>query len=510
MTQVPGEARPGEAGIEELDVVVVGAGLSGICAAHYLQREAAGLGFSILESRAAIGGTWDLFRYPGVRSDSDMHTLSYAFRPWTGERAIADGAEILDYLRATARDEGLERHIRFRQRLRRASWDSGTARWTLTVEREGQAPALLRCRFLVMCSGYYAYDAGHRPRFDGEERFAGAIVHPQAWPEGLGVAGKRVLVIGSGATAMSLVPALAAQGARVCMLQRSPTWVIARPARDWLFRGLRRVLPATLASRLARWKFLWRDLAFFQLARRAPTLARWFLDWKARGELGAGHALDPDFRPRYDPWAQRLCLLRDGDLFACLRDGRATIANGEVESFTPDGVRLLDGRELAADIVVTATGLEMELLRGIELVVDGRARPLREAIGYRGCMYSGIPNLVSVFGYANASWTLRAELVCRYACRLLQRLRHDASAYCVPDAEGVRAVDAGPLDLDAGYVRRARDKLPKQGERQPWRTLHNYPLDWLRFRFARLDDGALRFRRATGAAGPPVPPALAG
>jgi cation diffusion facilitator CzcD-associated flavoprotein CzcO len=305
-----------------------------------------------------------------------------------------------------------------------------------------------------------------------------------------------VLVIGSGATAMSLVPALAEAGAQVCMVQRSPTWVIARAARDWLFTPLRRVLPDKFASRCARWKFILRDWLFFQAARRLPALARGFLDFMARRELGAGYPLDPDFRPRYAPWVQRLCLIRDGDLFGQLRSGRASIATGEIECFTPGGLRLRDGRELAADIVVTATGLNMELLHGIELRVDGRVHPLRESISYRGCMYSGIPNLVSVFGYSNASWTLRAELVCRYACRLLQRLRAHEDAYCVPDATGVVAVAEGPLNLDAGYVRRAQDAMPGQGDRHPWRTLHNYPLDLSRFRFSRLDDGALRFRRA--------------
>jgi cation diffusion facilitator CzcD-associated flavoprotein CzcO len=496
--------------VEALDVVVVGAGLSGICAARYLQSECAGLSFAVLESRDAIGGTWDLFRYPGVRSDSDMHTLAYAFRPWTGEKAVADGADILEYLRATARDEQVERHVRFGHRLVRASWDSGSARWTLTVERPGQGTLSLRCRFLMMCSGYYDYAQGHRPRFEGEESFGGPIVHPQFWPQALDLAGKRVLVIGSGATAMSLVPELARQAAHVQMVQRSPTWVIARPARDWLFRGLRRLLPEALASRCARWKFLWRDWLLFQTARRAPALARWFLDSMLRFELGASYPLAPDFRPRYAPWAQRLCLIRDGDLFEGLRSGRVSIETGEIECFTKTGLRLRGGKELAGDIVVTATGLKMELLHGVELLVDGRVHPLNASISYRGCMYSGIPNLVSVFGYSNASWTLRAELVCRYACRLLQRLRADDLAWCVPQAEGIAPVAEGPLNLDAGYVRRALDRLPKQGDRQPWRTTHNYPLDFLHFSFASLDDGALRFRRAAPRADAALPAELAG
>jgi cation diffusion facilitator CzcD-associated flavoprotein CzcO len=364
------------------------------------------------------------------------------------------------------------------------------------VERAGQAPQQWQCRFLMMCSGYYDYAQGHRPHFEGEADFAGPIVHPQFWPETLDVTGKRVLVIGSGATAMSLVPALAASAAHVGIVQRSPTWVISWPARDWLFHGLRRLLPEALASRCARWKFIARDWLVFHLARHAPALARWFLDFMARRALGPGHPLDPDFRPRYAPWTQRLCLIRDGDLFEALRAGRVSMHTGEIERFTPAGLQLRDGRTLPADIVVTATGLKMELLHGVELVVDGRVHPLSESISYRGCMYSGIPNLVSVFGYSNASWTLRAELVCRYACRLLQRLRVDDGAYCVPDAHGVAAVAEGPLNLDAGYVQRALDRLPKQGDRAPWRTSHNYPFDLAQFTFANLDDGALRFRRA--------------
>lgn len=477
-------------------MVVVGAGLSGICAARYLQHECAGLSFAMLESRDAIGGTWDLFRYPGVRSDSDMHTLAFAFRPWTGDKAVADGEDILDYLRATARDEDVERHVRFGHRLVRASWDSACARWSLTVARAGRQPTTFSCRFLMMCSGYYDYAQGHRPRFEGEDDFPGPIVHPQFWPPSLDVAGKRVLVIGSGATAMSLVPALAAQAAHVCMVQRSPTWVVAWPGRDWLFSALRRLLPDALASRCARAKFLLRDWLVFQAARRMPAVARGFLDWRARRELPPGYPLEPDFQPRYAPWLQRLCLIRDGDLFGALRSGRVSIQTAEIERFTPAGMRLRDGRELAADIVVTATGLKMEFLSGVELVVDGRVRPLNESICYRGCMYSGIPNLVSMFGYSNASWTLRVELVVQYACRLLQRLRTDGDSFCVPDAAGVAPVADDLLNLDAGYVQRARAGMPGQGGRQPWRTLHNYPLDLALFRLSRLDDGALRFRRA--------------
>jgi cation diffusion facilitator CzcD-associated flavoprotein CzcO len=481
------------AGCEEIDVLVVGAGLSGIAAAVHLQRARPRDTVAIVEARAALGGTWDLFRYPGVRSDSDMYTLSYSFRPWTGERAIAQGEEILQYLAETAREFGIDKRIRFGHRLQRAEWGSDSARWTLTLARAGQAPLTMRARFLIMCTGYYDYDNPHRPHFEGEESFAGAWVHPQHWPEGLELRGKRIVVIGSGATAISLVPTLAAQAAAVTIVQRSPGYVAAWASRDRVVALLRRIGLASFAQRFARAKYVLRDQAFFHIARRAPWLAKRVLRAMARWHAGPDFDLDAHFRPRYGPWEQRVCLAPDGDLYECLRNGRVDMRTGEIARIEAEGLRLRTGELLPADIIVTATGLRMELMSGVELSVDGQPVRAGETIGYKGCMYSGVPNLVSAFGYSNASWTLKAELICEYACRVLAELERSGARSCVPVAEGVELSGEAPLNLDAGYVQRARERLPKQGTRRPWRNLHNYLLDRWLYRRGRVADGVLRF-----------------
>jgi cation diffusion facilitator CzcD-associated flavoprotein CzcO len=489
---LPAEPRDADP-IETVDVLIVGAGLSGIAAAVHLQRARPRDRVAIVEARAAIGGTWDLFRYPGVRSDSDMYTLSYSFRPWSGESAIGQGAEILQYLRDTAREFGIDQRVRHGHRLVQAQWSSEQACWTVELAREGQAPLAMRARFLLMCTGYYHYDSPHRPRFEGEEQFAGTIVHPQHWPEGLDVRGKRIAVIGSGATAVSLVPALAQDAAQVTIVQRSPGYVAPWRSRDRAVNALRRILPAGFVHRLARAKYIARDLGFFQLARRAPWLGKLVLRAMARWHVGRAFDLDAHFRPGYGPWEQRLCLAPDGDLFACLRSGRVDMRTGEIARFEPAGIRLASGELLPADFIVTATGLRMELMPGVALLVDGKPVQLGETIGYKGCMYSGVPNLVSTFGYSNASWTLKAEMICEYACRVLAQLERSGARFCVPEADGVAATGEGPLNLDAGYVRRARERLPQQGARRPWRNLHNYLLDRWLYRHARVDDGALRF-----------------
>jgi len=482
-----------EAAIEAVDVLVVGAGLSGIAAAVHLQRARPGDTVAIVEAREALGGTWDLFRYPGVRSDSDMYTLSYSFRPWTGENAIGQGAEILQYLRDTARETGMDERVRYGHRLLRAEWSSEQARWTLTLARAGLPPLQMHARFVFMCTGYYSYEQPHRPHFEGEESFAGTLVHPQHWPVGLATRGKRIAVIGSGATAISLVPALANEAAEVTIVQRSPGYVVPWASRDWSINLLRKLLPKRIAHGLARGKYVARDLLFFQVARRTPWLGKRVLRAMARWHVGRGFDLDAHFTPSYGPWEQRLCLAPDGDLFEALRAGRIQMRTGGIARFEPAGIRMQDGELLPADIIVTATGLRMELMSGVELLVDGQPVQLGETIGYKGCMYSGVPNLVSTFGYSNASWTLKAELICQYACRVLARLENGGARYCVPQADGVVATGEGPLNLDAGYVRRARDRLPKQGTRQPWRNLHNYLLDRWLYRRGRVDDGALRF-----------------
>ena len=483
-----------DAGIETVDVLIVGAGLSGIAAAVHLQRARPEDRVAIIEARDALGGTWDLFRYPGVRSDSDMYTLSYSFRPWTGDKAIGQGAEILQYLRDTAREFGIDQRIRHGHRLVKAEWDSEQACWTCTMAREAQPPLAMRGRFVMMCTGYYDYDKPHRPHFEGEEGFAGRLVHPQHWPAGLDVRGKRVAVIGSGATAISLVPALANDAAQVTIVQRSPSYVAPWASRDGTINLLRKLMPARAAHAFARGKYVLRDQVFFQVARRAPWLGKRVLRALARWHVGRGYDLDAHFTPRYGPWEQRLCLAPDGDLFDCLRDGRLGMRTGEIERIEATGIRLSTGELLPADIIVTATGLRMELMQGIELVVDGKPVQPGETLGYKGCMYSGVPNLVSTFGYSNASWTLKAELICEFACRLLAQLERSGARRCTPDATGVVATREGPLNLDAGYVRRASEKLPKQGTHRPWRNLHNYLLDRWLYRRARIDDGVLRFR----------------
>lgn len=486
---------------EELDVLVVGAGVSGIAAGVLLQRDCPGKRFEIIEARDAIGGTWDLFRYPGIRSDSDMYSYAYSFRPWTGVRAIVDAATIRDYLQDTVREHGLDRHIRFGQRLMAADWDSSTARWTARIATgAGGAIHILRCRLLLVCAGYFRYDAGYRPRFPGEDAFQGAIVHPQHWPPELDWRGRRVVVIGSGATAVTLVPAMAREAASVAMLQRSPSWIVARPAMDWMARALSRVLPAATLARLLRGKYILRDWLFYRAATWLPSPTGWILRLLARRELGAGANMAP-FTPRYPPWRQRLCLVPDGDFFAALREGKARVVTDTIAGFTPHGLRLDSGRELAADIVVSATGLDMELMPGLALRVDGAPVRLADTVSYKGCMFSGLPNLVSAFGYANASWTLKAELCVGFACRILAHMDRSGDDWCVPVAEGVATGDVGLMPLQSGYVARAHDRLPRQGRHDPWRLRHDLFHDRRLLRDAPIADGVLRFARI-GAARP--------
>ena len=481
------------AAIETVDVLIVGAGLSGIAAAVHLQSKRPQDTVAIVEARQSLGGTWDLYRYPGVRSDSDMYTLAYSLRPWTGDKAIAQGAEILQYLRDAARESGIDQRIRFGHRLLRAEWSSEQALWTLTLAREGQGHLVMHARFLMMCTGYYDYANPHRPYFEGKGAFEGAWVHPQHWPEDLDTRGKRIVVIGSGATAISLVPALAKDAAQVTIVQRSPGYIAPWASRDGTINLLRRILPAAFVDRLARGKYVARDQGFFHLARRAPGLAKKLLRAMNRWQAGRDFDLDTHFSPRYEPWVQRLCLAPDGDLYDALRSGRVAMRTGEIERIENDGLRLKSGESLRADVIVTATGLRMELMPGVELRVDDRPVRLEETFGYKGCMYSGVPNLVSTFGYSNASWTLKAELICEYACRLLAQLEQQGARYCLPVAEGVVATGEAPLNLDAGYVQRARERLPMQARELPWRNLHNYLRDRRLYRRERIDDGVLQF-----------------
>jgi cation diffusion facilitator CzcD-associated flavoprotein CzcO len=475
----------------EFDVIVVGAGISGVAAGHYLRTQCPDRSFAILEGRDAIGGTWDLFRYPGIRSDSDMFTLGFTFRPWTSDAAIAEGGAIRGYVQATAREEGLQDRIRFRHRVTGASWDSRDARWTVQVDAAGEAQTW-RCRFLFFCSGYYDYAGGHDPAFPGREAFAGRIVHPQHWPADLDYAGKRVVVIGSGATAVTLIPALAQRAAHVTMLQRSPSYILAIPGRDPIGRALQHLLPRKLAYRLIRWKNILIATAIYQLSRRRPEAVGQWLVQRAQRSSGVDVK---HLQPRYAPWDQRLCIVPDADLFAALRAGRASIATDQVEAFTATGLRLASGAELPADIVITATGLKLQLFGGARLTVDGRPVDPAQSLSYQGMMLAGVPNLAMAMGYTNASWTLKAELIARQVCRLLNHLRDRRLDVVLPVHEGDTGDTKPALDLQSGYIQRGADVLPRQGTRKPWRVYQNYLVDLLALRLAPLANPALRFAR---------------
>ncbi|MGY0005311.1 flavin-containing monooxygenase [Micromonospora sp. I033] len=481
---------------DHVDVLIVGAGLSGVGAAVHLQRECPGKSYAVLEARGAVGGTWDLFRYPGVRSDSDMFTLGYSFKPWTNPKAIADGDAIREYVRETARECGVQQHIRFHHRVLRAEWDSATARWTVRARRDDTGEdVVLTCAFLFANSGYYRYDEGYTPEFPGVERYAGRLVHPQHWPEDLDYAGRRVVVIGSGATAVTLVPAMAERAAHVTMLQRSPTYVISLPSRDPFADAARRWLPAKAAYAVTRWKNVALGVANFQLSRRAPGLVKKFLRRAAKGKLPVGYDLDRHFSPRYDPWDQRLCVVPDGDLFAALSAGKAAVVTDTIDTFTEHGIRLTSGAELPADVVVTATGLNLLALGGMTLAVDGAEVDLASTVAYKGMMLSGVPNFAMTIGYTNASWTLKADLVATYVCRLLRHLDDTGQQIVTPLAPD--SDDLAPIiDLQSGYVLRAVDQLPKQGPAAPWRLHQNYPRDVLLMRHGRLTDEGVRFSRA--------------
>jgi monooxygenase len=483
--------------MEHFDVLIVGAGLSGIGAGCHLRERCPDRTFAILEGRDRSGGTWDLFRYPGVRSDSDMYTLGYAFRPWPHAQAIAEGPAILQYLRETAAAHGVDRKIRYEHKVAKASWSSRDARWQLEVTRaDGHARVPMSCNFLFLCCGYYRYDAGYTPVFPGIEHFGGRVVHPQFWTDDIDWKNKRVVVIGSGATAMTLVPALAREASHVTMVQRSPTWVVARPTEDPLARGLRGRLPKRWVHGIVRWKQVLLGLYVFNLCRRNPERAKKILLERVQAGLGREVDIAPHFVPRYSPWEQRLCLLPDGDLFREIRAGRVSLVTAEIASVTATGLKLQSGETVPADLIVTATGLELQAFGGITLDVDGRAVVPASMFNYKGVMFSDLPNFASCFGYSNASWTLKADLVCGFVCRLLNHMRRHGFVQCTPRIDGTAPAGLPWIDFSSGYFQRALDRFPKQGARAPWRLNQNYLRDVLALRFGRLDDRIMQFRGA--------------
>jgi monooxygenase len=476
---------------EHFDVIIVGAGLSGIGAARHLKHRCPDKTFTLLESRDASGGTWDLFKYPGIRSDSDMFTLGYSFKPWTEVKALADGPSILRYIRETAREEDIESKIRLKHKVVAASWSTSDARWTVEVDAGGETKTFT-CGFLWMCAGYYSYTEAYTPDFPGRERFRGTIVHPQFWTDQVEYKGKRVVVIGSGATAVTLVPELAKKAAHVVMLQRSPTYILSRPAVDSIASWLRQKLPSQLAYDVSRWKNVAGAMVLYTLSRRRPQMMRRWITDMVKKQL-PDVDVEKHFNPRYDPWDQRLCLVPDNDLFEAVRDGRASVVTDTIETFTERGLKLASGDELEADLIVTATGLKLQFAGAVKLTVDGQPIDVSKTMNYKGSMFSDVPNMVCVFGYTNASWTLKADLVAEFVCRILKHMEATGTRVCIPKKLDPELREEPFVDFSSGYVTRALAELPKQGSKFPWRLYQNYALDVAMFRFGKVDDGSLVF-----------------
>ena len=479
------------------DVIVVGAGISGIGAAYHLQTMSPKSTYQILEGRADFGGTWDLFRYPGIRSDSDMHTLGYRFKPWTADKSIADGPRILDYLRETITENSIDKKIRYNQQVTKAQWSSEDSRWSLTVtDKVSDEVKTFTCGYLFMCSGYYSYKQGFTPEFAGVEKFKGKVVHPQQWPQDLDYKNKRVVVIGSGATAMTLVPAMANDVAEITLLQRSPTYVISRPSVDPFAKRMRRIWPKKIAYALTRVENTTRQQELYKLCREAPEGVKSVLIDAVRAELGADFDVDKHFTPTYKPWDQRMCLVPDSDLFVALRSNKAKVVTDTIKTFTETGIQLDSGEHLEADIVVTATGLNLCTLGEMEFVVDSQPVDFAKTWTYKGFAFSGIPNLASSWGYINASWTLRADLTCEYVCRLLNHMRKTKTTSCTPT---LRKIDQDMPqrnwleDFTSGYMKRMMHKMPRQGDHEPWINPQNYELDKKMFRKSPIDDGVMLF-----------------
>ena len=480
--------------MQSFDVIIVGAGLSGIGAAVHLRKHCPGKSFALLESREAIGGTWDLFRYPGIRSDSDMHTLGFSFKPWTEAKAIADGPSIRKYVNETADEYSIREHIRFGHSVKSANWSSEDSKWAVVCEKNGETVEL-KCNFLMMCAGYYNYHQAYDAQLPGLDNFQGELVHPQFWPENLDYAGKKVVVIGSGATAMTIVPNMADAAGQVTMVQRSPTYVVSRPDQDVIANTLRKFLPDPWAYAITRFKNVTMQGYVYNQTRTNPDKVKSRLLGMVKKAL-PNYDVDTHFTPRYNPWDQRLCLIPNGDLYKAIREEKVDVVTGEIDTITATGLRMKSGEEIPADILVTATGLELQLLGGTEFSLDGEAIDFTETYSYKGMMYSDIPNLIQTFGYINASWTLRADLTSEYACRVLNRMDEKGVEVVTPRLrEEDRDMETRPWieDFSAGYMQRVMHKFPKQGNRDPWRNTQNFALDKKIVRKADLEDGALIF-----------------
>ena len=480
--------------IESIDVLIIGAGLSGIGGACHLRRNSPDRSFMILESREASGGTWDLFRYPGIRSDSDMYTFGYGFKPWSDKSSIADGHKILSYIREAAAEYDVEQHIRYQHKVVTASWSSTQSRWSVTAERGDTGEQVtISCQFIFSCSGYYDYDQGYTPEFAGIDNFKGQVIHAQHWPEQLDYQDKRVVVIGSGATAVTLVPAMSQDTASLVMLQRTPTYIASVPKEQPLAETLRKWLPDSWVFRLIRWKQVLFQIYLYQLSRRNPQRLRKYLLGLVRKEMGPDYDVDTHFTPDYNPWDQRLCGVPDGDLFTAIRENRAEVVTDHIDQFNKEGIHLKSGKQLDADIVVLATGLNLKFAGGVQYSVDGKVLDFAEHFIFRGMMFSGLPNMAFTVGYTNSSWTLKADLTGQYVSRLLNKMARHSYTAVTPRLTG--EVEEMPLlDFDAGYVLRSRESFPKQGNRLPWKNYQNYIRDFIGLRLGRQNDDELEFR----------------
>ena len=494
---------------EHIDVLIVGAGISGVGAGYHLKANSPGKSFAILEGRETMGGTWDLFKYPGIRSDSDMYTLGYSFRPWTDPKAIADGPSILKYVKDTAREHGIDKHIRFSHKVISADWSTPDALWHIKAERGPlKEPVNFTANFLFMCGGYYNYDEAFTPDFEGREDFKGEVIHPQFWPEDMDYSGKKVVVIGSGATAMTLVPSMTDKAAHVTMLQRTPTYVVSRPGTDAFANFMRKYLPSKLAYGITRWKNVLMGMYFYRMCMKQPAKVKDYLLGMVREEMG-DEEVKKHFTPTYNPWDQRVCLVPDSDLYGALKSGKASVVTDHIDRFTENGIKLKSGETLDADIIVTATGLKLQVWNGLDVSVDGKLMTASDTMAYKGFMYSGIPNMASSFGYTNASWTLKCDRTCEYVCRLLNHMDAKGLDQATPSfTEGDVEVEPW-LDLKSGYVQRAMESFPKQGSKTPWKLHQNYAKDLVMLRFGSLHDDGMVFSKKPAAKAAAAPTAIA-